>query len=127
MARKTKLTKDLIEQAEKLIKLGNYNTTVTQYLGIHQSTWYKWMQDGENAKSGLKKELFDRIKSAESHAEIRNVQLIQNAGNNTWQAAAWYLERKFPDRWGNKEKMQLSGDVGVQIVDNIPKDDKGED
>lgn len=119
MGRKTKLTKKLINDAEKLIKLGNYNTTVCQYLGIHQSTWYKWLQEGEQAKSGLKREFFDRIKSAESHAEIRNVQLIQQSANDTWQAAAWYLERKFPDRWGKKDKVDAnlnhSGNVAKKV------------
>lgn len=119
--RKPKLTKELIAEAEKWIKAGNYTTTVCQYLGIHQSTWYKWMQQGEKAKSGLKREFFDRIKKAESHSEMRNVQLIQQAGNETWQAAAWYLERKFPDKWGKKDKVDAnlnhSGEVTNKNVD----------
>lgn len=119
MGRKPKLTRKLIEDAEKLIKLGNYNTTVCQYLGIHQSTWYKWLKEGEKAKSGLKKEFFERIKSAESHAEIRNVQLIQQSANESWQAAAWYLERKFPDRWGKKEKVDANVNHSGSINKNI--------
>lgn len=121
MARKTKLTRKLIQEAEKLIRLGNYNTTVCKYLGIHPSTWYRWMSEGETATRGVKKEFYDTIKKAESHAEIRNVQLIQNSAQETWQAAAWYLERKFPERWGNKEKMSVDGGMSVKIVDNIPK------
>lgn len=107
MGRKLKLTPELIKEAENLIKLGNYTEVVCQYLGIHRSTWYKWMQEGENANSGLKKEFFDTIKSAEAHAEIRNIKNIQtSASEGNWHASAWYLERKFPDRWGRKEKLQ---------------------
>lgn len=108
MARKTKLTRKLINEAEKLIKLGNYTVTVCQYLGIHESTWYRWMNEGEVAKRGLKREFYESIKRAESHAEIRNVQIIQNAAQENWQASAWYLERKFHDRWGRKDKMDAN-------------------
>lgn len=107
VGRKTKLNENLIQEAEKLIRLGNYTTVVTQYLGIHQSTWYNWMQEGEEAKTGLKREFFERIKKAESFAEIKNVQQIQKASEDNWQASAWYLERKFPERWGKKDKYSL--------------------
>ena len=121
MPRKMKLTRELISEAEKWIKAGNFTTVVCQYLGIHQSTWYRWMAEGEKAKKGIKKEFYDRIKKAESHSEMRNVQLIQQAGNETWQAAAWYLERKFPDRWGKREKVDAnlshSGEVTNKSVD----------
>lgn len=107
VGRKTKLNENLIQEAEKLIRLGNYTTVVTQYLGIHQSTWYNWMQEGEEAKTGLKREFFERIKKAESFAEIKNVQQIQKASEDNWQASAWYLERKFPERWGKRDKYSL--------------------
>ena len=31
----------------------------------------------------------------------------ENNGKPTWQAAAWYLERKHPDRWGRRERVDL--------------------
>lgn len=107
MPRKSKLTKELIKNASDLIKLGNYTNVVCQYLGINESTWYKWLKEGEKANSGLKREFFKSIKSAESQAEIRNVGRIQNAAQDTWQAAAWYLERKFPERWGRLTNAQI--------------------
>lgn len=119
IGRKTKLTKSLIKEAEQLIKMGNYVTTVCDYLGIHQSTWYNWLQEGAAAKSGMKREFFETIKKAESHAEIRNVGLIQKAAESDWKAAMTYLERKFPDRWGRKDRitaeMEHSGNVGMSI------------
>jgi hypothetical protein len=117
MPRRSKLTKELIDEASKWIKLGNYTNTVCRYLGIHESTWYKWMQEGEKARSGIKREFFEAIKRAESEAEIRNVQMIQTAAKENWQAAAWYLERKFPDRWGKKDRMSLdhNGKVDLKI------------
>lgn len=117
--RKTKLTQDLIQEAEKLLRAGNYASTVCSYLGIHESTWYRWMEEGKEAKSGIKKEFCEAIKRAETTAEIRNVNLIQKAAEEDWRAAMTYLERKFPDRWGRKErveaKIQHSGKDGGAI------------
>lgn len=43
-------------------------------------------------------------------SEIRNLSLIQAAaGDGHWQAAAWILERKYPDRFGRRERINLEG------------------
>lgn len=121
--RKSKLTQELIKEATSLLRAGNYAKTVCDYLGIHESTWYKWLQEGEAAKSGLKRELFESVKRAESTAEIRNVNIIQKAAEEDWRAAMTYLERKFPYRWGRKERMeaeiQHSGKDGGPIQSEV--------
>jgi hypothetical protein len=49
------------------------------------------------------------IKAARAAAEVRSVALIQSAANGgTWQAAAWYLERSYPDRWG-RTRLEVTG------------------
>lgn len=112
MPRKSKLTPELIKEAVDLVKLGNYIETVCQYLGIGETTWYRWMQEGEKAKSGIKRDFWESIKRAEAHAEIRNVQIIQKAADKAkddpklWVAAMTFLERKFPERWGRKDKVK---------------------
>jgi hypothetical protein len=40
------------------------------------------------------------LKKAERKAEGRMVGVIRKAGRTNWTAAAWYLERKFPESWG---------------------------
>lgn len=54
-------------------------------------------------------QFWQTIKKAEAEAEARNTALIQTQASKSWQAAAWWLERKFPDRWGRKDKVQLDG------------------
>ncbi len=77
MARKRKLTKELIKEAYKLVAAGNYDKDVYPILGIDKSTWYRWLSEGETAKSGLKREFYDTVKKAEKDAIARNVALIQ--------------------------------------------------
>ena len=118
MARKRKLTKELIKEAYKLVAAGNYDKDVYPILGIDKSTWYRWLSEGETAKSGLKREFYDTVKKAEKDAIARNVALIQRAAQEgNWQAAAWWLERKYFEDWGRKDKVDLSADKdGFKVV-----------
>lgn len=128
MARKRKLTKELIKEAYKLVAAGNYDKDVYPILGIDKSTWYRWLSEGEKAKSGLKREFYDTVKKAEKDAIARNVALIQRAAQEgNWQAAAWWLERKYFEDWGRKDKVDLSADkdgfkIVVEYVDERGKD-----
>lgn len=52
------------------------------------------------------------VKKAEAEAETNAVELIKAAATDgSWQAAAWYLERKFKDRWSRQEKVSHEGSV----------------
>jgi hypothetical protein len=117
--RKSKLTKELIQEAANIIKMGIYVETACDYLGIHRSTWYKWLSEGEKAKGGLKKEFFDTIKKAEAEAQIRNIGIIQQAAKDNWQAAAWYLERRYPERWGRRKVIEVSDQEKEKKVDFV--------
>ena len=123
MPRKPKLTEKMIETAEKLIAAGNYQRHVAQYLGIDESTWYRWLQKGERAQqNSLYGKLYKAVKKAEAEAVARNVTIIQKAAQDTWQAAAWWLERKCPEEWGRKERVNIGSDSDMRIeiikVDN---------
>jgi len=42
------------------------------------------------------------VEKAQAGAEMTSIALINRASEMQWQAAAWRLERKHPDRWGRK-------------------------
>ncbi len=128
MPRKSKLTSELIKEAYKMVAAGNYIKDIPPVLGIDDSTWFRWLSEGEKAKSGLKREFYETIKKAEKDAIARNVALIQRAAQEgNWQAAAWWLERKYFEDWGRKDKVDLSADkdgfkIVVEYVDERGKD-----
>lgn len=67
---------------------------------------------------------FREVKSAESYAEAQAIGMIQQAASDgTWQAAAWYLERKHKDRWGKTEKVTHEGSIGHehQLLPQTPQ------
>jgi transposase len=109
MGMKTKLNHDLIKQIAKMIELGTPNKYVAQAIGVDITTWYKWLQRGERAKSGIYFDLFVSVKKAEAKAISRNVSIIQKAAIDNWQAAAWWLERRYPEEFGKKNETILSG------------------
>lgn len=44
----------------------------------------------------------DALKKAEGECELHHIIRIKD-GERTWQSSAWFLERKWPARWGKKE------------------------
>jgi hypothetical protein len=73
-------------------------------------------------------EFADAIQKAQADAETRNVALIAKAAQDgTWTAAAWWLERKYPERWGRKERHEVTGKDGgaltVKVLRGVSMDD----
>ncbi|MFY9378850.1 MAG: hypothetical protein WAP07_01250 [Acutalibacteraceae bacterium] len=118
--RPTKLTKELIEQIATLVRAGNYIETACNFVGISKDTYFRWAREGARAKSGLKRLFSDSIKSAVAESEIRDVEFIRK--NETWQSKAWRLERRFPDRWGNRQKVELSGNVEIERIRKLAEE-----
>ena len=64
--RKTKLTYDLVAQCVELKRDGLCDADIIAAIGVHPSTFYRWLKDGEEAKTGVKRALYDELKKAES-------------------------------------------------------------
>lgn len=118
--RKSYLTDELIQEACRVLRLGNYVKTTCGYLGITEATWYNWINDGENAKIRFengeeisdedckKIELVKSVKKAQDEAIVRNIELIQTAAQSNWQAAAWTLERRYPDMFSLAQRIAVA-------------------
>lgn len=102
-----KYTPELVNELIKYIEAGNYVTTACQAVGISRKTYYEWLAD--ETKSDISDEI---IQKAEAKAIARNVLIIQGAAKESWQAAAWFLERKDYKGWGKKEQ--------IGSIDNQP-------
>jgi len=117
--RPTDLTQELQDKLCNLLRAGNYVEPAAASLGIRKSTLYKWLRRGgvewkHQHKGGKpnKRELIylsfvDAVEKAQGQAEARDVALTAKAAESQWQAAAWRLERKFPERWGRKVQAEI--------------------
>ncbi len=117
VGRKTKLTPKLQRALSDILEQGNFVSTACHAVGVGESTFYRWMDNGEQAAKGEYKEFWDAIKKAQSKGEMEAVSLIQKAAKDgTWQAAAWFLERAFPERWSrNRLEVDRKDKAGEPI------------
>lgn len=60
-------------------------------------------------------EFRESVKEAEAEAEISRLVKIESAADEHWQAAAWWLERKYSDRYGRTLRTEVSGPDGGAI------------
>lgn len=139
--RKEKINRTIIDTIAMAVRGGNYIETAAALAGIHKDTLYDWLKKEE--RGGLYKEFSDSIKKALAESEARDVLIIGEAGKNQWQASAWRLERRFPDKWGRKDKIEakiegtvktsnydlakLSTDQLLQIESILSEAEKGEE
>ena len=119
MGRPSKLTPERQEKLVEAIQAGNYYTSACAYAEIAYSNFRQWMIKGEAEESGKYRDFHEAIKKAEAAAELRNVGVIQQAGIDTWQAAAWWLERRYPDRWGKQERLDLKHAGKVEVEHGV--------
>ena len=106
-----KLTPELQDCVVQNIENGNYVNVAAQCAGIDRSTHTRWMGKGRadtnNGQDTIYSAYFQAVTTARAKAEATNVFVIKEATHNTWQAAAWWLERTFPDRWGRRDRTSI--------------------
>ena len=128
-------TPDVIKKIAEAVGAGNAIEVAAVYAGISPATFYNWQARGKaeqqkrarsgyspNADEAIFLEFLETIQKAEADAEVRNVAIIQQAARKSWQAAAWFSERKHHDRWGRKDRQQQeqSGELTLRIVYGNP-------
>lgn len=98
---KYKLTPIVQENLCKLLELGVPPASAASVVGITRQTFWYWMKEGEQAKSGKMREFYEMVQACRDKAIARNVSHVQKAASEgIWQAAAWFLERTDPDNFG---------------------------
>ena len=120
MPAKLKLTYALVEQIVELKRDGLCDADIIAAIGVHQATFYRWLKEGENAKTGVKRALYEELKKAEAQYKRCLLTTIKSAAESRaqyWTAAAWLLERKYPMEYGKMERKADDGDnAPVQLV-----------
>lgn len=105
--RPSKFTNEIKDNICEYIAQGNYLDTACRLAGVDYSTFRGWMVKGEHEGKGEYFEFLRQVRLAEAQAESERVRLILQAGRlDDWKANAWYLERKYPERWGKKDHIE---------------------
>jgi len=98
------------------LREGCWRETAARLAGIAESgvrAWLKLADEGNERYLPIA----TAIRAAEAIAEAECVQLVRAAGQDPrhWTAAAWTLERKFPDRYGRRSPEDTRSGVTVII------------
>jgi transposase len=81
----------------KHITAGNFRYVAAGAAGISQRTFNAWIRRGKDEPGGPHDTFLQAIQKAEKTAEIAAVALASSGDPKN---AQWWLERKFPQRWG---------------------------
>lgn len=113
MGRRTKLNPEVQKRILQAIQSGSTYEMAAYFGGITRTTLYYWLEKGEKQNKGIYRTFFNEFKKAESICCVGNLAIIgKEAKAGTWQAAAWLLERRFPEfARGGPSPVQITVDL----------------
>jgi transposase-like protein len=134
------VTEDGLAKIAGWARDGLVNEQIAQQIGIHPSTLYDWQNKYPEIAEALKqgKEVIDRqvesalLKRALGY-EYEEVKMIvtESGGKRVEKtrkqvlpdvgAQIFWLKNRKPKEWRDRQEVEHSGDLGVVIVDDIPK------
>lgn len=134
---KFKLTYDMVDKAVELKRKGLNDCDIAAAIGVCKQTFSTWIN---HPKTKVQRELAEQLKKAESDYKAVLLNTIRDAAlakNSFWTAAAWLLERKYPEEYSVNRKCAedvapdvpqiiLGVSVGVAQGD-VPEDDSDND
>ena len=102
---KEKCTKEAIEVAVKLKKRGALDKDIAAALLVRPDTFSKWIN---HPKSDNQRQLSQALKTVEAEYKASLLTIIyNNAVSRDWKAAAWLLERKYPQEYARQERPRI--------------------
>lgn len=112
-----KYDKEHIDIIINQLNEGNGRVAACKAAGISYHTFLSWMEDPE------KVQFLQSVKKAEAEGENRiedlAVRAILSKFSTQWQSAAWWLERKLPEKYRNRAEVMAK--ISQEQTDAILK------
>jgi len=97
MPRPTKKSAAVESHILEALAAGQCRGTAAALSGVGASTLSRWISEDEDFAQA--------VQTAESRAVAAALGAITHAAaSGTWQAAAWWLERRYPAEWGRNRR-----------------------
>jgi transposase len=98
------------KQIDKLLaglRLGMTRRAAAAFAGFSKTTFYRMLREETDGT------LVTLIENAEGEAEATYSALVAEAAVSpkNWTAAAWWLERRHPDEYGRRDRVEVTLDV----------------
>jgi hypothetical protein len=107
-----KITPAVEARLLQLLQAGATKRDASQACGINEDTLYRHLKKSAD--------FAERLTKAQAEAACANVLVVRKAAQaGTWQAAAWWLERRRPEDWGRIDRLELTGKDRKPIEINV--------
>lgn len=117
MARKTKLTPELIKQVCASIRSGAYDYIACERVGISQSTFYEWLQDAEKPDADpLKVEFSESVEQARAEARAQAEERVLAEQPATWLLKGPGRERPGRPGWSNENVVTVNTNDAIKLT-----------
>jgi hypothetical protein len=111
VGRPTKCTPDTQEVVCAAIAEGLSIANACQIAGISETAINDWQRRGGLGESPYV-EFLTAMRHARVQGKLTRLRHINRAAETgAWQAAAWYLERVYPDEYGKRQRIEHEGSV----------------
>ena len=131
-----KLTDERATNIVNRIWVGHDCATAARCEMISPRTFWNWWSRGEAERKRLDAEdaepegepleseavfldFYDRVEQARGRAQGHAEMQVYTATSEDWRAAAWYLERVNPKRWGTHRRVEMSGPDGGPVEASV--------
>lgn len=115
------------------VRAGAHGSVAAAACGVPQTTFSDWVTKGldpecTSPNRDAYRALVVAIAEAEASVESRTVRRVLDASEQTWQAAAWYLERKHKERWARADQLDVTsrGQGLFDVLLRVDADRRGE-
>ena len=98
MARPTKLTPEVQDLIVDGINAGLTFRLTCARVGVNPGTFYRWLES-------MYREFYEAVERAKADSALRLVSQITLQALTDWRAAAFILERRFPDDYGRRTEV----------------------
>lgn len=119
--RTTKLTPETAAKITDAIRAGVWIRQAAEHAGISESSLYYWLERGKNPDEPDPRysEFLEAVTRARAESEATAVAVLRRHMPDDWRAAAFYLERSFPERWRRREAIEHTGANGGPVQTNV--------
>jgi transposase len=103
------------------IKAGLYLEDACRVVGIDPHTYRDWLEKAEHEDGPHAAEYHafkDAVEEAQAQYQLHYLNTVRAAaesGPKGWTAGAWLLERRFPHKWGLRNRTELTGPDGAPV------------
>lgn len=105
--RPTKLTPEVHERIVAYIRAGSYAWVAAEAAGVSKTTFYRWVQRGEQEHSGPYRAFADEVRQAQAQARVGAEIEVRRDSPQTW--LRYGPGRDRPDAPGWTDQRQITG------------------